>query len=82
MSDNLHPIFKPIVENLKKPTASISSTDLLAALKSYRCEHSKDDEGNGLELSDMLTPDDQPSITKGLLELESLAEHLAINISS
>ena len=47
---------------------------LLAALKSYRCQHTLDQDGGGIDLVDALSPGD--TIAQGLLELELLAEHL------
>ena len=50
-------------------------TDILKILKGYRTRYSFND-GDSLELVDMLCPDDADDITDGLLELEALAEYL------
>ena len=48
-------------------------TDILKILKGYRTRYSFND-GDSLELVDMLCHDDADDITDGLLELEALAE--------
>jgi hypothetical protein len=58
-----------------KQAASLSRSDaLLAALKSYRCQYTHDQDGGGYRLEDALSPGD--TIKEGLCELELLAEHL------
>jgi hypothetical protein len=58
-----------------KQAASLSRSDaLLAALKSYRCQYTHDQDGGGYRLEDALSPGD--TIKEGLRELELLAEHL------
>ena len=54
--------------------------DLMAnideALRTYRCQHHTDDDGNGLDLVDALTPDCAPDIALGKDELRLLADHI------
>lgn len=50
--------------------------DLLIVLKNYRCQYTQDDEGDGMALVDMLTPPDDVTIERGVIELELLAEHI------
>ena len=50
--------------------------DIIAVLKNYHCQYTKDEEGNGIGLVDVLSPRDDPTIERGLLELELLAEHI------
>jgi len=54
-----------------------TTTDIYAALRKYRCQYMRDDEGNGIEIVDVMTPQWDPTILTGEKELELLAEHIA-----
>ena len=56
----------------------VRSDALLAALKSYRCQYTLDQDGGGLDLVDALSPGD--TIAEGKLELELLADHLSLAV--
>ena len=61
--------------NTRATKTQLARSDaLLAALKSYRCQYTHDQDGGGLDLVDALSPGD--TIKEGLCELELLAEHL------
>jgi hypothetical protein len=47
---------------------------ILEVLKGYRCQFSIDDEGDGLDLVDILSP--FTTIKEGNMELELLADHI------
>lgn len=48
---------------------------ILDALKGYRLQSIQDEEGNGIDLIDVLSVG--PTIAEGILERERLAEHIA-----
>ena len=50
--------------------------DIEKILLDYRCQHSFDDESEGMGLVDMLTPDNQLSIKLGKEEVEELAQFI------
>ena len=52
-----------------------TTKDILQALKSYRCQFSVDESGDGIELVDLLSPGFD--IGDGQKERELLAEHIA-----
>ena len=45
-------------------------------IRSYRCSQQVDEDENGLNLADALTPHYEPTITTGLAELESLIDEV------
>jgi hypothetical protein len=50
------------------------ATEIMRSLRSYRCQHTRDDEGEGQQLVDLLSP--LATIKEGLEELELLRDHL------
>jgi hypothetical protein len=62
----------------KVDAGSVRCGVLLAALKSYRCQHMRGCDGDALELVDVLSP--LETIAEGMHELELLAEHLSLAI--
>jgi hypothetical protein len=48
---------------------------ILAALQGYRCQYTRDEDGNGIDLVDLLSPF-TCDIKEGRLELELLADHI------
>ena len=50
------------------------------ALRSYRCQHTRDDDGDALDLVDVLTPPGAADIADGKRELELLAEHITMTV--
>lgn len=50
------------------------------ALDSYRCQYSKDIDGDAVDLVDMLTPMGADNISDGIREMELLAEHITMTI--
>ena len=51
---------------------------LIEILKAYNCQHTTDEEGNGLPLVDILSSGE--TIKEGNLEIELLAEHILIEL--
>ena len=48
------------------------------ALSEFRCQHTLlDDDGGGMPLLDMLTPQGDTSVARGFEELNALADHIA-----
>ena len=58
-----------------KAPQGVCSTDLLAALRSYLCQYTVDEDGNGLTLIDMLSPGE--TIADGELEIRLLADFIS-----
>jgi hypothetical protein len=50
------------------------------ALASYRCQHTRDADGDALDLVDMLTPPGAADIADGKSELGLLAEHITMTV--
>lgn len=67
---------------MSKDNCSTEEEVLLKAIKralsSFRCQHSRDDRGDGMELTDLLSPGE--TVVEGLDELEGLADHLLAEI--
>lgn len=55
----------------------IETIDVLRILRDYRCQYTFDENQDGIELLDMITPPRDSEISRGLLELELLADHIA-----
>jgi len=55
---------------------------VLEILKAYTCNYHRDENCNGLELVDVLCHHEDDTITRGKMEMELLAEHIAVNISN
>jgi len=53
----------------------MTTGEMLKILESYNCQYSRDENGDGLPLVDLLSPFD--SIKEGKDELLLLAEHIA-----
>ena len=51
--------------------------DIKAALKNYCCQYSQNEDGDGLPLVDVLTPQEDTNISRGIAELNMIAEHIA-----
>jgi hypothetical protein len=54
--------------------------EVLKLLRSYRLTMTQDDEGNGYPLVDAVTPPGDAAITRGIEELEYLAEDISRTI--
>ena len=54
---------------------AVRSDALLAALRSYLCQYTVDEDGNGLTLIDMLSPGE--TIADGELEIRLLADFIS-----
>jgi hypothetical protein len=52
---------------------NVTATDIYEALKRYRCHFSRDEDGDGLPLADVLSTGDE-TIKTGDLELKMIAE--------
>lgn len=62
------------------PAPAPRVTDILEALRDYRCQYTRDADGNGLSLVDMLTPDYESDITNGISEMEILADDIEAHL--
>lgn len=65
-----------LVERAVNKSTKMTLENIIAVLKRYHCQYTKDDEGNGVCIVDVLSPREDPTIKRGLLELELLAEHI------
>lgn len=54
-----------------------TATEILEALKNYRCQYTQDEHGEGIPLVDLITPEIDTDIARGQMEMELLAEHIA-----
>lgn len=74
------------IESLRADLAAakagaVSVATVLTALCSYRCQfHQYDDNGGGMGLLDVLTPDGDTDVSRGRDELDLLADHIAVAI--
>jgi len=50
------------------------------ALTTYRCQYTRDADGDALDLVDVLTPPGGTDIADGRRELELLAEHITMTV--
>ena len=53
---------------------------VVRALRTYRCQNTRDADGDALDLVDVLTPPDAADIAGGRRELELLAEHITMTV--
>lgn len=54
--------------------------NIATSLAEYRCQHTRDEDGEGMHLADVFSPPGEGDVALGLKEIEELTEWLFLSL--